>query len=218
MVSVDISSFRGRRNLRPLPFILLEAVVFVIYYVFTIFVSYNTYLLYIIGLPAVLITIILLDRGLTDGLSEAFVSADFIVLVATISFWFFIYSLFSFGRFQVLTAVYAPVILEEVNFRYILMEYVGRHMGKGRALIIQAFLFAIWYLYYELFYQGTYPNAFISFLFVFSMFSIGIVYGLIYYFRKSPYIGMSLHLSLLMMILPIVPWYINLISYLMGPV
>lgn len=204
-------------DLKPVYFVILEALIFTLYYIFTIFVNNDTYLLYLIGIPGIMGAIILLDRTLTESLSRAFVATDFIVLVATLSFWFFLYAYYGFGRDQVLVTLYAPVIIEEVNFRFIMMEYIGRHIGREKALVIQALLFGLWYGYYELFYQGTYPNIFLSFVFIVSMVSIGAVYGVIYYFRKNVYITMSLHLSLLLLALPVVPWYVNLVSYLMGP-
>lgn len=188
-----------------------------LYYVFTIFVGYFTYLLYLVAVPAVMVTIIVLDRDLLSNVSRAFVSTDFLVLVATVSIWFFIYALYGFGRNQVLMAVYAPVIIEELNFRFILIEYAGKHIGREKAVAVQAILFGLWYGYYELFYQGAFPNIFLSFVFIVSMISIGALYGVIYYFRKNVYIPMSIHLSLLLIALPIVPWYVTILSYLMGP-
>ena len=218
MVSFESGLEKSKtRNLGAVPFLIMEGAIFAIYYLFTIVISYDTYLLYLIGMPAVLATIILLDRRLIDAASRAFISVDFLVLVGTIAFWFFIYASFGFGRSQVMVALYAPVILEEVNFRFVLIEYVGRLLSKEKAVIIQGLLFGAWYAYYELFYQGTWPNVFLSVIFIFSMISIGIVYGVIYYFRKSIYIPMAVHLSLLLMVLPISPWIVNIISYLMGP-
>lgn len=208
--------FAGR-DLKPLHFVILEALIFVLYYIFTILVNYDTYLIYLVGIPAVMVVIILMDQTLVRNLSRSFVATDFLVLVTTLSFWFFLYAYYGFGRDQVLVTLYAPVIIEEVNFRFIMMEYIGKHIGMEKALVIQALLFGLWYGYYELFYQGTYPNIFLSFVFIVSMISIGAVYGVIYYFRKNIYITMSLHLSFLLLALPIVPWYINLLSYLMGP-
>lgn len=205
------------RKLGAVPFLIMEGSIFAIYYIFTIVINYDTYLLYLIGMPVVLAAIILLDRHLVDAARKAFESVDFLVLVGTIAFWFFIYAYFGFGREQVLVALYAPVILEEINFRFVLIEYVGRLLSREKAVIIQGLLFGAWYAYYELFYQGTWPNIFLSIIFIFSMISIGIVYGVIYYFRKSIYIPMAVHLSLLLMVLPISPWIVNIISYLMGP-
>ncbi len=205
------------RKLGAVPFLIMEGSIFAIYYIFTIVINYDTYLLYLIGMPVVLAAIILLDRHLVDAARKAFESVDFLVLVGTIAFWFFIYAYFGFGREQVLVALYAPVILEEVNFRFVLIEYVGRLLSREKAVIIQGLLFGAWYAYYELFYQGTWPNIFLSIIFIFSMISIGIIYGVIYYFRKSIYIPMAVHLSLLLMVLPISPWIVNIISYLMGP-
>ncbi|AKA48868.1 hypothetical protein IX51_06855 [uncultured archaeon] len=207
----------GSRNIGPVLFIFLEAIIFAIYYLFTIVVSYDTYLLYLIGMPAVLSAMILLDHRLAESARRAFISTDFLVLVGTISFWFFLYAFYGFGREQVLFALYAPVLLEEVNFRFVLIEYLGNALSREKAVIIQGILFGIWYAYYELFYQGTWPNVFLSVIFIFSMMSIGLIYGVVYYLRKSVYISMSIHLSLLLMALPIVPWYVNIISYLMGP-
>ncbi len=217
MVNAEAYQKRGSTGLRIPLFVAFEAVIFGIFVLFEVVVNLETYYIYLFGLPTLMAVIILLDSRLRQSAADSFMSVDFLFLAGTIAFWYLIYGGFGFGRGQVLLTLYAPVILEEVNFRFILMEYIGRKMTMEKAVLIQGLLFGIWYLYYELIYQGTYPDIFLSITFFLSMITIGIIYGAIYYVRKNVYIPMALHLSLLLMVLPISPWWLNLISYLMGP-
>lgn len=217
MDRTDSASNTEKKGLLPIHFIILEAVIFGVFLFFEICPGKMTYMLYIYGLPLAIAATIVLDKGLRNRVAESFVSADFLILAGAIAFWFFIYSFYGFGRWQVLISLYAPVILEEVNFRFVLLEYLGRKIGMEKAVLTQGLLFGLWYLYYELVYQGTFPNLFLTITFVISMITIGIIYGAIYYIRKNVYIPMALHLTLLLMVLPIMPWWVDLLSYLMGP-
>lgn len=120
---------------------------------------------------------------------------DSIIFFSLIAIWLFLYAATKNGPLYVFETAYYPVFIEEFNFRFILIVLLRRKFAPGQAVIIQALLYAIFYSSFLVFYPSGFPGVFLE-LFLFDNFSMAILYGFIYYFRKNFYIPASIHMSL----------------------
>jgi len=138
-------------------------------------------------------------------------SKDWVLLVTALFIWGYIFAL---HKFSPLDIFYGIAIIDEVNFRFLMLNMLSRYVRREYAVIIQAALFMLLYANYLVFEHQGYPGLFAP-LYVLDMFSMGVLYGVIAYLRNSIYIDLIIHISLFDIIYftPPIPYWI---SYVMG--
>lgn len=202
-------------RLRFITFLILEIVIFLLFY--SIYLSWlpYSYILYVSITPVILCTLIYLQGDLKNRMKKFLLSRDIIILLAILTGWYYAYALYGIATSYLTTVLYAPVLLEELNFRYVVMEYIGKVMKAGSAVIAQAALYTIFYLSVLIATPGAYPGLYYWF-FIIDLFSIGLIYGVVYLLRKNIYIDVALHFTLWAMI-PFTPLWLAWLPYSMAP-
>ncbi len=160
--------------------------------------------LYIGISPLIIVVLTYFIPELRKVAKRAFLSKDMVVFIAVLSLWLYLYDVRHLGVSSVFSFLYYPVLLEELNFRFIVIEFLSSYVSEGKAVVIQALMYAIFYSSFVIFYPGGYPG-FYTPIFVLDNFAMAVIYGAIYYVRKNIYIPLTIHLSfyLLLVFLPL---------------
>ncbi len=197
-------------------FIALQAILFILYWetLGTTFAGVAFYL-YIGTFPAIMAILVFISPSAKGGLRSLAVSKDMVFFLSALFVWVYIFALVKQSVPYIFSTLYYPVIIEEMNFRYVITKYLSELTTPARAVGIQALLYALLYSGYLFMEPGAYPGLYAP-LFIIDMISIGLVYGVIYYFRKNIYLDMTLHLSL-WLFAAIVPPGLAWIPYTMAP-
>ena len=187
-------------------FAFLEFVFFALFYF-----SQDSYInhtlvfhIYIFTAPVIIIVLIWLIPELRKKVKSLLVSKDLIIFVAVLAIWLYAYDVQHIGVSSVFSFLYYPVILEELNFRFIVIEFLKNYTSDGKAIICQALMYTLFYASFVIFYPNGYPGLYAP-LFILDNFAMAIIYGAIYYLRKNIYLTTALHLSfyLLLVFLPL---------------
>jgi hypothetical protein len=202
-------------RLRFLIFIVLEAVIFSLF--FMIYLSNITYVywIYVTLTPVILFFLIYMQGDMKASVRRLILSRDAVILLVVLFLWYYLYAVTGESVSYLTVTLYAPVLLEEVNFRYVVTVYLGTVTSMGTASIIQAALYMVFYSSVLIAAPEAYPGL-LSVFYLFDMFSIGLIYGVIYYFRKNIYIDMAIHFTLWAMI-PFTPVWLAWLPYSMAP-
>ncbi|GGM78054.1 hypothetical protein GCM10007108_15290 [Thermogymnomonas acidicola] len=187
----------------PLIFASTEAVQVSLFYLLLGRPSELTYLLYLLITPLFFVLCFIYVRDVRENLRGAFLNNWIWLLVAVIIVFVFAYIADRQPVSFIFSTAYYPVLIEDLNFRYIFPVYLGRRVGMGRAIVIQSIVYTVFYLSAVVMQPGAYPGAY-SVLFVLDMFATGIFYGGLYYLKRNPYPAICAHLALYLMI-PFVP-------------
>jgi|GEM_PF-1588828 hypothetical protein len=205
----------GKRTL--ILFLLTEAVVYILFYFFLAFIlvpylSATIYYLYLFIVPLLLVATIASDHGLIRDAISNIENRDWPLLVTALFVWGYIFALNRLSPFDIF---YGIAIIDEINFRFLVFRMLSRYFKSEYAVIIQAAMFMLLYLNFIVFEPAAYPGLYAPF-YAIDMFSMGILYGVLAYLRRSIYLDLILHLSLFDMIYfspPIPGW----IPYVMLP-
>ena len=184
-------------------FVTLESVIFILFYMSLSAFANIFFYLYIGVTPVIFVVLISKIRILRKNAVQSLASKDMIIFFSIMVIWLFLYPILHQYAPYVVEISYYPVILEEINFRMIIARYLGKFVGLRKATVLQAILFAVFYLSVPIMEPGSYPGIYLP-LFIFDTFGIGLVYGALYYVRKNIYLSASLHLTLYALS-PIVP-------------
>ena len=172
-------------------FLVFEALIFAFFF---LFYNYSIlFYLYLYSTPFLLGVIIYLFRK-DMPVARNFLSKDIFVLIAVIVIWIYIYALIKQPTSYVFSITYYPAILEELNFRFVIPEVISRKTGIGRAIVIQSILYTVFYLGLPILRPGSYPGIYLYIL-LFDNFALSILYGAVYYLRRSIYLDVALHMS-----------------------
>ena len=196
-------------------FIAFEAVIFSLFFGTYLLGIPFLYYLYLTLTPLFMFILIYLRGNLRENLSKLMLSKDIIIFFVAISAWFYIYAVYRAGTSYLEVVLYAPVLLEEINFRYVMINYLAPIARGGIAVILQALVYMFFYSAVLIASPGGYPGIFAEF-FLIDMFSIGLIYGSIYFLRKNIYIDMVIHFTLWAMI-PFTPAWLIWLPYSMAP-
>lgn len=206
-----------RRHLELILFIMTELFVFSTWFLFLYFVG-NTYvseILYELNIylsPIVLILISIYDRDLRNALMKPARSKDVFLLITVLTVWGFVFAYYGdnpIGMF------YLPAIAEEINFRLVIFNFLRKYIPEFPSLLIQAFLFMIFYSNYIIFEPSGWPGIQLP-IYLLDMMVMGIIYGAIYYIRGNIYIDIAVHNTLFDLIL-VLPAFLGFIPYTMLP-
>lgn len=196
-------------------FLASEAVIFFFFFSILGYRKVIAFDLYVGITPALLILQIYLNDDLRKTVRQLLLSKDIIIFLSVLTIWVYIFALQKLDIGYIFSTLYYPVILEELNFRFVVINSLKRWISFPRAVIIQAFLYAFFYSSYLIFEPHSYPGIYGP-LFVVDMISMGLLYGAIFFIRKNLYIDLSIHLSLWVMaavLPPLFAW----IPYTMAP-
>jgi len=187
-------------------FIMLELLFFALFY-FSQDSSIDGVLvfhLYIIIAPVIIVTLIFLIPQIKRITKKTFISKDMVIFISVLSLWIYIYAVKDIGISSIFSFLYYPVLLEELNFRFVVIEFLKHYTSEGKAVVIQAIMYMIFYSSFVIFYHAGYPGLYAP-IFVLDNFAMAMIYGAIYYLRKNLYIPLSIHLSfyLLLVFLPL---------------
>ena len=187
-------------------FAILEFVFFALFY-FSQDSNINHTLIfhiYIFTAPVIIVLLILVIPELRKKVKSLLSSKDLVIFVAVLSIWLYVYDVKHIGVSSVFSFLYYPVILEELNFRFIVIEFLKNYTSDGKAIICQALMYTLFYASFVIFYPHGYPGLYAP-LFILDNFAMAIIYGAIYYLRKNIYLTTALHLSfyLLLFFLPL---------------
>ncbi|MFG1520040.1 MAG: CPBP family glutamic-type intramembrane protease [Thermoplasmataceae archaeon] len=212
---MDLPVLKQRNSL--ILFLGSEMFIFFLFYGFLAYarnsvISAIFYDTYIYLSPLLLVIMILFIPSLRSKLPRVLGSKDMFILFFVVVAWIYVWGL---RRINPLYLFYPIAFIDEINFRYVATEFISVYTGRSKAIIIQAFLFMLLYSSYLVFESGGYPGYY-ALLYLVDMFSMGILYGAIYFVRNNIYIDIALHLSLFAMI-PILPAYLGWIPYSMLP-
>lgn len=171
----------------------IEPLIFALFYLFQV----NTvfYYLYLGVTPFLFFLACFYIEDIRAVLSRTLLHKDFFYFASFLAIWLFMYAATKNGPLYVFETAYYPVFLEEFNFRFILIMLLKRRFNPGQAIVIQALLYALFYSSFLVFYPSGFPGIFTE-LFILDNFSMAILYGFIYYFRKNFYIPLTIHMSL----------------------
>lgn len=184
-------------------FVFMQLIIFVMFYLSMSAYADIFFYLYIGITPVIFIILISKIRILRENTVKSLASKDMIIFFSVMVIWLFLYPILHQYAPYVVEISYYPVILEEINFRFIIARFIGKFTGLRKATVYQAILFAVFYLSVPIMEPGSYPGIYLP-LFIFDTFGIGLVYGALYYIRKNIYLSASLHLALYALS-PIVP-------------
>lgn len=184
-------------------FVFMQIIIFVLFYLSLSPYAEIFFYLYMGIAPVIFIILISKIRVLREDVVKSLASKDMIIFFSVMVLWLFVYPILHQYTPYVIEISYYPVILEEINFRFIIARYIGKFTGLRKATIFQAVLFAVFYLSVPIMEPNSYPGIYLP-LFIFDTFGIGLVYGALYYIRKNIYMSASLHLALYALS-PIVP-------------
>lgn len=197
-------------------FFLAEGLLFALFYLNLYFTDSTLPFYLYVGLSPVFFFILTYISDVTRKKAmELLLSKDMVIFIGVISAWVYIYALAKLPIPYVFSTLYFPVLIEEVNFRFIITNYLTEIMNLPRAVVIQAFLYTFLYASYIIVLPGSYPGLYAPF-FIIDMLSVGLIYGGIYYFRKNLYIDISVHLSLWLMA-AVIPYLLVWIPYTFAP-
>lgn len=177
-------------NLYP---VFLEAAIFVMFYLIQVNVYF--YYLYIGATPLLFFLASVYFKDIRGSIYRVLLNKDLIILISAIFIWLFLFAATHNGPLYVFETAYYPVFLEQFNFRFLIITFLRRRFTFGQSIVLQGLLYALFYSSFLLFYPSGFPGVFFE-LFIIDNFSMAIVYGVIYYFRKNFYIAATLHLSL----------------------
>lgn len=194
--------------------ILSEAAIFAMFYL--IHVSVIIYYVYLGATPVLFILMSYYIEGIRKTLQKNLLHKDSIVFFSAITIWLFVFAATRNHPLYVFETAYYPVFLEEFNFRFVLIQLLRYRFTTGQSIVFQAILYAVFYGSFLLFLSQGYPGIFAE-LFIIDNFSMAILYGVIYYFRKNFYLPMTLHLSLYL-IGEFLPASLGWIPYVTTPV
>lgn len=195
----------------------VEATIFALYYLFLYFnwdlaVSGLLYTLYEYGSPVLLALLVYYDKDLRKAALQTLQSKDVFFLIAAVFVWGYIFAL---RGFSLMSLIYAPAVIDEINFRLVATSFFSKFTNKSAATVIQAAMFMSLYANYIVFEPGGFPGLYAP-LYLLDMFMMGILYGAIYYIRKNIYLDIVLHNSLYVASF-IVPASLAWIPYIMLP-
>lgn len=204
------------RRVRFSIFFTFEGILFSLYYL-NLWITDSTlpFYLYIGLFPLFLFLLVYWSEPAKQKLKTLLLSKDLIIFISVLIVWIYIYALDKLSIPYIFSTLYFPVLIEELNFRFIITEYVSELTGLGRAVVIQAFMYTFLYAAYLILLPNSYPGLYGPFYLI-DMLSIGLVYGAVYYIRKNLYIDIALHLSLWLMA-AIVPFLLVWIPYTFAP-
>lgn len=204
------------RRTRLAIFSFLEVILFALFYLDLYFTnSTAAFYLYVTLAPIFFFVLVYISDTTRKKIRELLVSKDLVILLAVLSFWIYIYALEKLSLPYIFSTLYFPVLVEEVNFRFIITNYLTEVTNLSRAVVIQAILYTILYSSYLVVLPGSYPGLYAP-MFVVDMLSVGLIYGGVYYFRKNLYIDISFHLSLWLMA-AVIPYLLVWIPYTFAP-
>jgi hypothetical protein len=149
--------------------------------------------IYLYATPFLLIGIMLLARNRIH-LQRNFLSKDFFILLGVVFLWLYIYGIMRQSELYVLSITYYPALLEELNFRFIIPELLSGNGKMGKAIVVQAVLYTLFYAGLPILQPGSYPGIY-EYFFFFDNFAMSLFYGALYYLRKSIYIDVAIHMS-----------------------
>ncbi len=175
-----------------LPFV-FEIAIFAMFYLIQLGTLY--YYVYIGLTPLLFLLSSVYFKDVRGLIYKVLLNKDLIILISAIFIWLFIFAATNNGPLYVFETAYYPVFLEQFNFRFLIITFLRRRFSFGQSIVIQGVLYSIFYASYIFFYPTGYPGAFLE-LFIIDNFSMAIVYGVLYYFRKNFYLAATLHLSL----------------------
>lgn len=173
--------------------VLLEAAIFAMFYLIQVNVYF--YYLYIGATPLLFFLASVYFTDIRGSIYRVLLNKDIVILISAIFIWLFLFAATHNGPLYVFETAYYPVFLEEFNFRFLIITFLRRKYSFGQSIVLQGLLYALFYSSFLLFYPTGFPGAFLE-LFIIDNFSMAIVYGVLYYFRKNFYIAATLHLSL----------------------
>lgn len=203
-------------KIRYLSFGLLEALIFILFYLNLGITSSDVpFYLYIGLFPLIAFFLVYISPGAKKDLRHLLVSKDMVVLISVIVVWVYIYELENLPVSYIFSTLYFPVLIDEINFRFIVTSYVSEKIGMGKAVVVQALLFTLLYSGYLIILPGSYPGPYAP-LFVIDMVAVGLIYGAVYYLRRNLYIDISTHLSLWLMA-AVIPYLLVWIPYTFAP-
>lgn len=179
----------NRENLLVL---ITEPIIFALFYLIQVGTLF--YYLYLGVLPLLFILIGYYVKDVRSVIARTLLHKDSIIFYTALMIWLFLLAATHNGPLYVFETAYYPVFLEEFNFRFILIQFLRRRFSLGRSVVIQSAMYAAFYASFLIFYPSGYPGIFTE-LFILDNFSMALVYGAIYYFRKNFYIPATLHLS-----------------------
>ena len=204
------------KRLRMAVFSLLEIVLFSLFYLNLYLTDSSVpFYLYVGLFPVIFLILVYLSDTARKKIRDLVVSKDLVIFLIVISFWIYVYALEKLPIPYIFSTLYFPVLIEELNFRFVVTNYLAEVMSLPRAVVVQAFLYTILYSSYIVVLPGSYPGPYAP-LFVIDMLSVGLIYGAVYYFRKNLYIDISFHLSLWLMA-AVIPYLLVWIPYTFAP-
>ncbi|MCL5786448.1 MAG: hypothetical protein M1151_07295 [Candidatus Thermoplasmatota archaeon] len=184
-----------------LVFVLGEAAAFILYFVFVYLATSGSvanaasiYILYLVFIVLFAGYVSLTDSDLRKSLTDLVASKDMAILMIAVAAWILIFAVFRQDTYQLL--LYFPAYLDEINFRFVIQRKLTGYVGKEKAVLAQALAFTLFYSSFTVFEQAGYPWPY-NLLDLLDTFSMGILYGIIYYFRRNVYGDIALHLSFL---------------------
>lgn len=172
--------------------------------------------LYMVVTPFLFVVMSYYLTDVKKTISRTILSKDMVIFLVFLFAWLYIYSLTRNGLEYVFQTAYYPVFLEEYNFRFLMTRFLKRYVGEGRAIVIQAILYALAYASFLVYSPAGYPGLYAVF-FVLDNFAMSCIYGAIYYLRKNIYIDISIHLSLYLMDV-FLPASLGWLAYVSTPV
>ncbi|MCL4314649.1 MAG: hypothetical protein M1454_02850 [Candidatus Thermoplasmatota archaeon] len=150
------------------------------------------YYIFEVGTPLMIGIMFYCNRDVAISGIKSLGNVDMFVFFTTIIVWMVIWTTHDLNPYGIF---WEQGFTDEINFRLFMIPYMSRFITRGRAVILQAVLFTVYYSNYLVFAPGGFPGIYFYF-FIFDIFSMGIIYGVIYLIRKSIYIDLSIHLSL----------------------
>lgn len=196
-------------------FILLEIVLFALFYLNLAIESTLPFYLYVGLFPLILFYLVFISKNLREKLRTVFLSKDMMIFFTVLIIWIFVYAFEKISIGYAFSTLYFPVLIEELNFRFLITEYLTEKIALSRAVVIQAILYTALYASYLIVLPGSYPGLYGP-LFIIDMLSVGLIYGAVYYLRRNLYIDISFHLTLWLMA-AIVPQALVWIPYTFAP-
>lgn len=173
--------------------LLIEPVIFALFYLIQINVYF--YYLYLLVTPLFFLLASVYVEDIRREVYRVFLHKDSFYFIAFILIWLFLYAATKNGPLYVFETAYYPVLIEEINFRFILLVLLRKKFPAGQSIVIQAALYALFYSSFLVFYPSGFPGIFLE-LFLFDNFSMAVLYGVIAYYRKNFYIPATIHLAL----------------------
>ncbi|MCL4342532.1 MAG: CPBP family glutamic-type intramembrane protease [Candidatus Thermoplasmatota archaeon] len=188
----DLEKSRARKSLALVA--AGETAIFALFY--SVMLPYplsgTVYPFYAVLTPVIIAWMFLSNRDMAGSWLKSLGNPDMFVLFFAILAWMYV---FSASRINPYAIFWEQAFTDEFNFRLFLIPFLGKYVGKERATVIQSALFLLYYMGLLFFYPAGFPGIYYS-LFIIDMFSMGVLYGVIYLVRNSIYIDLALHLSL----------------------